>query len=198
MFLSPSQVMVLLEHYKYLLIFPIAVIEGPIIIIISGFLVYLRHLNFFIAYPVLVMADMIGDSMYYSIGKYWARSIFIRKLGLFLGYDEKSETFLENHFKKHKGKTFLIAKVSHGVGGAVQVAGGVAKVPFTEFIWYSFLGTTPKVLILLLIGYYIGSSYEKIDHYFDSFALITLSVVILVIFSYIIFSKYAKHFLYKE
>src|SRR6185295_20205952 len=81
MFISPSDVLGILEHYKYLVIFPIAVIEGPIIIVISGFLVYMGFLNVYVAYVVLVVADTIGDSLYYLVGKYWGRSAWIMKIG---------------------------------------------------------------------------------------------------------------------
>ena len=94
MFISPPEILSLLEHYKYLVIFPIAIFEGPIIIIITGFLVYLGVLNVFIAYAMLVIADSLGDSLYYCIGKYWGKSRFIRKVGRYIGYDEKSEEYL--------------------------------------------------------------------------------------------------------
>jgi membrane protein DedA with SNARE-associated domain len=173
-------------------------VEGPIIIIITGFLVFLGFLNVYVAYFVLVLADIIGDSLYYSIGKYGAQVAWIKKLGSFIGYGEKSEKYIEDHFIKHKGKTLLLSKISHGIGGTVQVAAGVAKVPYLEFLLYSFLGTAPKVLILFLIGYYAGSSYEKIDKYFDTFAIFILGIVILFLASYLIFSKYAKRYLTKE
>lgn len=197
MFISPTEVLSILEHYKYFLIFPVAVIEGPIIIIITGFLVYLGYLNGYVAYSVIIVADIVGDSMYYGIGKLWKKSVFIKKWAKYLGYDENSEAFLESHFKKHKGKTFLLAKVSHGVGGAVQVSSGIAGVKYRDFLLYSFIGTVPKALILFSLGYYAGSSYVKIDNYFDFFAKVTLSFACVIIL-YIVLSKYAKGYLIKN
>ncbi len=195
MFISPADALSILEHYKYLLIFPIAIVEGPIIIIITGFLVYLGYLNMYIAYSVLVVADMIGDSLYYTIGKYWRRSTKIKKYAKFLGYTETSEIFLEKHFKKHTGKTLLLGKISHGLGGTVQIASGIARLPFREFIWWSFLGTIVKVFILFVVGFYIGNSYIKINQYFDSFALITIGIVATVLIFYFVVNKYAKSYL---
>ncbi len=194
MFISPTEVLTILEHYKYFLIFPIAIIEGPIIIIITGFLVYLGYLNGIVAYLVVVTADIIGDSMYYGIGKLWKKSTFVKKWAKVFGYDESSEAFLENHFRKHKGKTFLLAKISHGIGGAVQISSGIAGVNYFEFLTYSVLGTIPKAAILFSIGYYAGSSYIRIDSYFDLIAKITLTVASLLII-YFILSKYAKGYL---
>lgn len=197
MFISLADILTILEHYKYFLIFPIAIIEGPIIIIITGFLVFLGYLNGVVAYSVIIVADMIGDSMYYGIGRLWKKSAFMKKWAKYLGYDESSEAFLEEHFKNHKGKTFLLAKISHGVGGAVQVSSGIAGVKYSEFLFYSFIGTVPKALILFFVGYYAGSSYMKIDNYFDFIAKITLTFAVVVIF-YFISTKYAKKYLTKQ
>lgn len=197
MFISLSDIVTILEEYTYWLIFPLAIFEGPIIIIIAGFLAYLGTLNFFIAYTVVTAADILGDCLYYSIGRFWRSSTRIKKIGYFLGYSDKSEEFLENHFKKHKMKTFLVAKFAHGVGATVQIASGIAKVNFAEFVGYSILGTIPKVLILFTFGFYAGQSYAKIDGYLGYIAVTTLAVSILAIL-YFVVGKKLKNSIMKE
>jgi membrane-associated protein len=192
MFISADQALSLLEHYKYLLIFPIAVIEGPIIIIISGFLVKLGVLQSVSAYIILVIADVIGDCLYYTIGRNLRKWTWIKKYVRLIGYTDRSEAFLESHFRKHKGKTFLMAKFSHGIGGTIQISSGVARVDFKDFLFYSVIGTLPKTLILMLLGYYLGGSYLRIDNFFNHVAFITLGVLIVVIFSYVVMQRYFK------
>lgn len=198
MVFSATTVLSILEHYKYFVIFPITIVEGPIIIIISGFLVYLGYLNAIVAFFMLSIADMIGDSLYYLIGKYWRKSAWIKKYAGFLGYDEKSEKFLEAHFKKHKGKTFLLAKISHGLGGSVQVAAGIAGVDYLQFLAYSVLGTLPKVLVLMIVGYYAGSSYVRIDKYLNYGGFIIAGIGIAFIVLYVFLSQYAKDYFTKK
>lgn len=197
MFASPAELLSILEQYKYWIIFPIAVFEGPIIIIISGFLVSLGYLNGWIAYVVVIIADMIGDSIYYSIGRFWGKSKFIKKIGKYIGYDEGSEKYIEDHFKRHKVKTFMIGKVTHGLGGTIQVASGIAKVTYKEFFWLSLIGTAPKALGLLILGYYLGSYYERINNYLQNIALVSVTVLILVLL-WVISNKLKKDFLNKK
>ena len=196
MFISPTEILSLLEHYKYLVIFPIAIVEGPIIIITTGFLVYLGVLNAFIAYTMLVVADSLGDSLYYCVGKYWGKSRFIRKVGRYIGYNEKSEEYLENHFRRHKVKTFLLAKVSHGLGGSVQIASGIARVRYLEFLELNLIGTMPKVLALLVVGFYVGGSYVKIDNYLDLIGMTIITVAVLVL-AYIVGRRLVVDYLSK-
>ncbi|MBA3732874.1 VTT domain-containing protein [Patescibacteria group bacterium] len=181
MFLSLSYILNLLEHYKYWVIIPIAVLEGPIIMVISGFLVFLGYLNIYVAYVVLVFADLFGDILHYAVGKYWRVSPTLKRFAGIFGYSEKSEEYLVAHFDKHRAKTFLLAKISHGVGGAVQVAAGIAEADIKDFIWYSFIGTLFKAALLITIGYYLGSSYVKIDNYLDWIAYITIGGLFFVL-----------------
>ena len=196
MFLSNSHVLLLLSQYKYILIFPIMVFEGPIITVISGFLVHGGVLSAYVAYPLLVLGSFIGDILHFLLGKYIKKSNFLKKVDLFLGYTEEKEKKLEGHFTKHTGKTLLVAKASHGVGGVVQIAAGVANVSFFDFIVYSFIGTIPKTLVLFLLGYYLGSSYEKIDKYFDTVAYVTISIVVLI-FLYLVGKAVVSNFVLK-
>lgn len=197
MFISPTDVLNILEHYKYAIIFPIAIFEGPIIIVITGFLANLGILNVFVAYCVVVVADIIGDSLYYSIGRFGGRSTWLKKYGHFFGYSENSEKFLENHFKKHKVKTFLIAKVTHGLGGTVQIVSGIARVTYVEFLLLSLLGTIPKTLVLFVLGFYVGQSYVKIDNYLHYIAFFTLGGVILVVLYFVVLKKITRNYLNK-
>jgi len=156
-----QQIIFLLTAHKYLFLFPVVVVEGPIITVIAGFLSSLGLLNIFIAYAVVVVGDIAGDIMYYALG-YYGKQRFINGWGRFLGITLERVERLEKHFEKHSGKTLVIGKLSHGVGAIVLVAAGIARMPFRKFVWYNFIPSLPKSLILLLIGYYSGESYIKV------------------------------------
>jgi membrane-associated protein len=194
---SISDTFLILEHYKYLVIFPVVILEGPIITIISGFLVYLGHLNIYIAFLMLVVGDLLGDALHYWIGKYWQKFSWVNKIGYFLGYTESSKVLVNNHFKKHAIKTLIFAKFSHGVGTVIQIAAGIALVDFSKYILVNFFVTLLKTAILLFIGYYVGSSYLKIDGYLNTIAFSTISIT-LFIFLYFLLSKYIKSYFIKS
>ena len=192
--MSLTDILLLLEHYKYILIFPIRIFEGPIVTVISGFLVSLGFLNGPFTCVILIVADLIGDSFYYSIGRYLNYSPWARKVAFFLGFNERRELLIEDHFKKHKGKTLFIAKLAHGIGGMVQMASGIVKVSYLQFLWYNFLGSVPKTLAFLLIGFYVGGSYQKIDTYLAGVAFITISIVVVLITSYVLLDKISRSY----
>src|SRR6266498_108866 len=169
-----------LEHYKYFVLFPIVVVEGPIITIIGGFLASLGYLRLTIALPVVVAADLVGDSIYYAFGR-WGGRRFIDRWGHYFGATAERVEKLEGHFHRHQGKTLVIGKLSHAVVIVILLAAGVARVPYGKFVWYNFIGTLPKSLLFLLIGYYFGRSYEQFNAYLNYYAVITPLIVVAVL-----------------
>jgi membrane protein DedA with SNARE-associated domain len=180
MLFTPQEAFSILEHYKYIVIFPITVIEGPIITVIGGFLAYLGYLNFYVAIFFLALGDWVGDGLHWVLGRYYSGATWFKKFGKFWGYDEKREIVIVEHFKKHPGKTVILAKVSHGVGGFIQIAAGMAKMDFWEFMKFSLIGTIPKTALLFFIGYFLGNSYEKINTYMNRVAYIVLFFAIFI------------------
>jgi len=189
--MSFQEIIILLTAYKYFFLFPVVIVEGPIITVIAGFLSSLGILNIFIAYAVVVAGDIVGDSLYYSLG-YYGRQEFIGRWGRFLWITPERVKHLEKHFKKHSGKTLMFGKLSHAIGGVVLVAAGASKMPFRKFIWYTFLPTLPKSLIFLLIGFYFGEAYRQIDGYFSYATLCIFFATILVAAVYFFSKKFKK------
>jgi len=175
---SLAHIMELILLYKYAFLLLIVIIEGPIATILAGFITSLGELNFLLAYITVVVGDLIGDVLYYGIG-YWGRTGFIEKWGKYLGLHADRIAQLERHFQKHSGKTLVIGKFSHGIGGAVLVAAGMARISLVQYLWYNTVAAIPKSLALLLIGYYFGHAYTQIDHYFVYAAAVMTGLAIL-------------------
>ncbi|KKR35004.1 MAG: hypothetical protein UU11_C0003G0051 [Parcubacteria group bacterium GW2011_GWF2_40_69] len=197
MFMSLSDILSVLEQYKYLLLFPVATLESITTAVVSGFIAHFGLLNVYATYVVLIIADLTGDSVRYLVGMYWRKSVWIKKYGHIFGYSEKSEKFLEDHFVKHRGKTLILAKLSPGFGTAVQVAAGIARIDFLHYIRFSFLITVPRTLFFFLFGYYAGSSYVNIDRYLYSYSIIIGGVILLII-GYKLSNKFIRNYFSKS
>lgn len=188
MHIALSTILSLLETYKYIVLFPIAVIEGPIVTMAAGLLVSLGYFYGPTAYFIIVVADTVGDGLHYLIG-YFIRHKRVEGLLRLLSIREEKLVRIESHFEKHPKKTVLIGKFLPGVGGMTQVAAGVARMPFMHFIFYCVLGTIPKAFVLLFVGYGFGQYLEKIDNYFSLASILFLAATLLIIVGYIAVSK---------
>ncbi len=178
----------LLLAWKYFILFPLMVIEGPIVTLIAGFLISEKYLNFFITFVICVTGDLSGDSVYYAIGRF-VKPSFRDKYGKYIGLDAERLDKIDYYFRHHPHKTFALGKLAHGVGTAVLVGAGIMKVPFYKFIWGNLLPTMVKSLILLTMGYYFGRFLSQINHALD---LGALGLGILFTIIYILYIRFSR------
>jgi membrane protein DedA with SNARE-associated domain len=174
-----GQIFGLLYTYSYLVLFPLVIIEGPVVTIITGFLVSLGFMDFIPAYMTIVAGDLTGDILYYSAGRWWLNSTYKGVLR-FLNINFKLVHKLEIAIKKHKGPFLFFGKLSHAIGGIILFAAGSAKIPMKEFLEFNFFATLPKSLILIGVGYYFGSTVSNFRRALD-FTVLGLFIFTLVL-----------------
>lgn len=162
-FPSPAEAISLIQHHGYLVFFLLAIIEGPIVTIIGAFLVSIGYFHLIPLYVLAVLGDLTGDLIHYAIGAQ-SKKRFATKGSLF-GISKDRIIKIENHFGDHGGKTIFFGKISHSLGFAILIAAGLVGMPIGEFLLFNLLGTLPKTLVLMAIGYYFGSAYQSIDSY---------------------------------
>jgi len=191
MLISLQDILAWIIHYKYAVMLPIAVVEGPIVTVFGGFLAAHGLLNVYAVYVVSLLGDIIGDLLYYVIGR-WGMKSFLIKWGYLFGVTEKKIKNLEKHFEKHSGKTLVLGKISHGVGSIVLIAAGAAKMPVGRFVWFNLISSLPKSLLFLLVGFYFGAAYKRISAYIDYTALATFGIGILLLVTYLLVARLAR------
>ncbi len=129
MSLPIETVLSLLEAYPYLLLFPLVLLEGPIVTVAAGLLVAAGLIGWPVAYAVAVTADLTGDTLYYLLGRS-ARHPRAGRLLARLGLTEEKLAAMGASFGRNEGKALVGAKrsmlsTSSGVGPNPSSPGGV-------------------------------------------------------------------------
>ena len=189
MFFSLQSIIALLITYKYAIIFPIAVIEGPTVSIIAGSLAQAGYMNVFYVYALIVFGDMVGDTIYYCIGRFGGL-YFIRRWNHILKIDTTKVVKLEKTFNTH-GVKLLIAGKAQGLGSIILMTAGLTKYPFGPYMWYNTLATLVKSSVLLYIGYTFGRQYASANDIVFKTG-IALSLVFLVGIYFYINKKFSE------
>ncbi|MFA5840685.1 MAG: VTT domain-containing protein [Candidatus Paceibacterota bacterium] len=175
----------LLLTYKYLILIPLAIIEGPIISVISGFLVTLGIFNIITVYIVMVLGDIIGDGIFYFIG-YKGKRLF----HYFKVEEEKVEKakiyFQENHKKAIAG-----SKIMWGIGTVGLIAAGALHVPYKRYFNTCALYSLAQSFIMIFLGVFFGKAYLIIGKYFNYYAA-GISILALIVLSFYIFIRKYK------
>lgn len=152
----------LIEH-GYALILPLAVIEGPILAIVAGFLSARGYLDWYWVLYLLVCGDLIGDFIYYWIGRFTRMPL--AGLGRRYGLTAEKANDFERRLIQNSTRMLLVGKWTHAIGGVVLIGAGMVRLPLLRFMLVNLLGTLPKAAVLLAAGYFAGSYYPMFaDH----------------------------------
>jgi len=172
----------LMQTHGLQVLFPLAVLEGPIVTVLAGWLARIGYLPLVPTLLMLILADLTGDLLLYSIGRSGLGIVPPRwrdRLGLRSDRLER----VGAHFRERGGQTLVIAKLTHSLGFAALVSAGVARMPVAPFLWFNLLGTIPKSAFLLAIGYAVGQAHVAFDAWIGRGSLVlgVVAVAILVV-----------------
>jgi membrane-associated protein len=188
MFINYQDITFWLVHYKYWVLFPLIIVEGPIITVITGFFASLGYINIFWSFIIIVFGDISGDYIYYLIGRVGGVK-FIKRWGKYFKVQEKQIQTLKKQFDKKGGKILISGKILHGIGGTFLIAAGIVKMPLKKFFSYNFIGSLIKSFILLVIGFYFGKAVPLIGDYLGRVALISFGIVLGGILFYFLYYR---------
>lgn len=157
-----ESVLALVASHGLWLIAPLALLEGPIVTVLSGWLAGQGALSLWAVVPVVVAADLAGDAILYALGRRgpdalpgWLRRRWQPRRAQVVA--------MARHFRSHGGRTLLTAKLTHVAGLPVMLAAGAARMPLASFLVYSLLGTIPKCAAFLAVGWTFGAAWQRID-----------------------------------
>jgi membrane-associated protein len=189
-----SDIIHLLIHYRYPIIFVLVFIEGPLTTITSSFFAASGYFNFFILFPIIAVADLCSDIMWYFVG-YFGREKIVNRWGRFIGLNnERLSKFekLNDKFKNHHGKILFIAKITHMVGFPFLINAGIFKWDIRKYILFNLYATVPKTLCFMLLGYFFGHASITISKYLGYGTYIGIGLFICAISIYFVAQKFTK------
>lgn len=150
--MSTAALLQLLLTFKYGALFILVIVEGFFATIAAGSLSANNIMNFFIALPVVVAADMFSDFLYYTFGK----KIIKTRFAHFIGLSQARLIDAEALFARRGPSIIILAKLSSYLAIPVIVAAGAIHMPKQRFYAYCLAAAVIKSLVLLLIGYFFG------------------------------------------
>ena len=180
----------LLAHYGYVVLFPVAVIEGPLAAMFAGAFVASGEFDFFVVFFLLFAADLVGDALYYSLGRF-SHQRFLSGFGKKLGITEEKMAPLHDGFKRHDWKLILLGK-TQALGSIILYFAGATRMPFLRFMFWNLLGTLPKVLLFELVGYFLGQGVIHSTRYINEIGIATFAAALLLLTGYYVVKRYIE------
>ncbi|MFI5362247.1 MAG: DedA family protein [Elusimicrobiota bacterium] len=184
------RILLFLARYKYQVIFPIAVLEGPIVTIISGILIARGDLHPLPTFAIIFAADMVSDPALYLIGRFGRH--LLQKIAYF-EVPPAGLRRLERQFERQPLETMIVGKLSYGLGSLFVAAAGAGRMPWVKFLEYIGLVDACKSCLLLLLGYFYGRAILHLSGYLQYYAIAVIVLVPFVHWQLHLRRKHAKH-----
>jgi membrane-associated protein len=172
-----------LVHFRYAIFIPLAIFEGTTVAFLSGVLVAAGVFNPWIAYSVLIVGDVIPDSIWYWAGRHIRERDLLNRFGHHIGLTESRLQFLLNLWRRHPSKAVVLSKIAYGMGAPMMTTAGYARIPWERYYGTAVPTSAVQYGILMFLGAVTHESYHAILPYVHRAGLLAavFTVVILVL-----------------
>jgi len=167
---------------------------SEIIMIPAGYLAYKGEMNVYIVVLVGILGSVAGALFNYYLAMHFGRK-FILKYGKYFFIKEETLDKLETFFSKHGDLSTFNGRLIPGIRQLISLPAGLARMNIAKFSLYSGLGAGIWVIVLVALGYLLGSNEELISEYLKSATLIALISVLFITIFYVVRNRRRKEIL---
>lgn len=161
------------EYIKYLFLVIAIIFTNPLGQLLAASGASLGYFNIFAVFFITIIIEFIVDVFYYTLGKIFG----IKVLKIFKVKKQAIDKFsvkIKNNFIK----TFFVLKFSGPIALPGLLAIGLSKIKTRRFILASIALTIIKNIILIPLGYYLGT---KVNYLIKYLTIIKYIIIFLVI-----------------
>jgi len=158
---------------------------SEIIMIPAGYLAYNNEMNLYLVILVGILGSVAGALVNYYLAIHFGRP-FILKYGKYFFIKEETLDKLQTFFTKHGEISTFTGRLIPGIRQLISLPAGLARMNIVKFSFYTAIGAGAWVIVLVAIGYLVGSNEELISEYLKSATLIALLCVVLLSVFYVL------------
>ncbi len=180
-----------IETYKYLALFIVAVLEGPMVAVFAGFLVITKEFSLLPTYIILVLGNVLPDLTYYLIGYFGHRNSHIKKLIHHFAFIHEHYQLVTKLWNTHFRKTVFFSKLAYGLSTPFLISAGLVRIPLFKFISHTIVIDLVVIAILVALGSFLGQAYTVVSGYLFYFGLLMAVAFVLFLIGFRYLSKRA-------
>jgi membrane protein DedA with SNARE-associated domain len=132
--------------------FPSEVVVPP-----AGFLAARGQMNLLLVVGSGILGSILGALFNYWLSLRFGRPLFLR-YGRYFLVSEKSIDKADRFFADHGHISTFVGRLLPGIRQYISLPAGLARMNIPLFLFYTSLGSGIWVLVLALVGYWLGGS----------------------------------------
>ncbi len=163
---------------------------SEVVMVPAGYLASKGEMSLTLAIVIGILGSLTGAIFNYYLAKHFGRT-FLLKYGNYFFLKEGSLEKLEKFFINHGHISTFTGRLIPGIRQYISLPAGMAKMNLAKFSIYTALGAGIWVVILALVGYFIGENETLIKEYLRYITMGAIAFVGLIVVIYIYFKKRA-------
>jgi membrane protein DedA with SNARE-associated domain len=166
-------------------------IVNTTLLLFTGALVALGHLNFWTLLFAAVLGSVSGACLAYLIGLLGGRPLFLRLAGLFHISEEKFD-MAERWFQRTGIWMIFLARIIPYVRPFGCFPAGISRMPFVRFFLAALAGSTVWCLTILYLGWTLGSRWTLAFDFMKHYTIPAIAALILLLAFYFLIKYLIK------
>lgn len=138
---------------------------SEVVMIPAGYLAYKGEMNIYIAIVAGILGSLAGALFNYYLAIKFGRK-FLIKYGKYFFIKEPTIIKMEEFFKSHGHISTFSGRLIPAVRQYISFPAGLARMNLFIFCIYTSLGAGIWVIILTLLGYFLGGNEALIKEYY--------------------------------
>lgn len=186
---------------------------SEVVMIPAGYLSYKGDMNIVLVIFFGILGSLAGALFNYFLALKFGRAILLR-FGKYFLFTESSMHKMETFFKNHGDISTFVGRLIPVARQYISIPAGVAKMNLAKFSFYTSLGAGIWVVMLSVLGYYIGAIFGgglsigdvvatftsknltqeelQIKYYVQQAVIFSIAGVAVIIISYMLYQKNNK------
>jgi len=156
---------------------------SEVVMIPAGYLAFKGEMNLVLAVLFGIGGSVAGALFNYALASKFGR-VFLIKYGKYLFIKEETLDKLEDFFDKHGHISTFNGRLIPGIRQYISLPAGLAKMHIGKFAFYTALGAGIWVIVLTVLGYFLGQNEDLIHKYLKEITIITLVIIAVITLIY--------------
>ena len=166
--------------------FPSEVVMPP-----AGYLAHQGQMSLTLALLSGIAGSLLGALFNYWLSLRFGRPFFI-KYGRHFGVTDEVLDKADDFFARHGHISTFVGRLIPVIRQYISLPAGIARMDLRKFCFYTTLGAGIWVVILTMLGYWLGANKELIHHYLSEISIGLCVFCALLIAVYVWRQKRAK------
>jgi membrane-associated protein len=151
-------------------------LPGDSLLFVVGSLAAVSSMDVHLVVILLIIAGIVGNTVNYSIGRWFGNKIFSRPDSKFFSQEKlnKAHAFYE----KYGGISVVVSRFLPIVRTFVPFVAGMAEMTYTRFTFFNIVGAVAWVCFFVYGGYFFGHTQFVQDHF--GYFIIGIVVITLI------------------